>query len=140
MRMGRQQLAVLAASFLAVACASSGSEGNPPTTVKLGVGGGAAIAGTSWTVIFDSVISDSRCPVGVFCIQAGEALLALELASPLASPLPQDSPHFTLGATPVTVAGIRFTTVAVAPLRRVGETIDPRSYKLTLAIAVIGRR
>jgi hypothetical protein len=106
----------------------------PPATVKLKVGSGASIAGTPWTVMFDSVVSDSRCPLGAFCIQPGEALLALELASPLADPLPHDSPHFLLGRTPATVEGLRFTQVEVLPLVRQGVKIDPRSYQVTLQI------
>ena len=106
----------------------------PPGTVKLKVGSGASIDSTPWTVIFDSVVSDSRCPLGVLCIQAGEAVLALELASPLADPQPHDNPHFTLGATPVTVEGLRFTQVEVLPLMRQNVTIDPKSYEVTLQI------
>jgi hypothetical protein len=106
----------------------------PPETVKLKVGSGASIAGTPWTVIFDSVVTDSRCPLGVMCIQAGEAVLALELASPLADPLPQDSPHFTLGTAPVIVQGLRFTQVEVLPLMRPDVKIDPWSYQVTLRI------
>jgi len=106
----------------------------PPETVKLNVGSGAPIAGTPWTVIFDSVVSDSRCPIGAFCIRAGEAVLALELASPLAGPLPLDSPHFTLGTAPVIIEGLRFSQVEVLPLMRPGVTIDPRSYQVTLRI------
>jgi hypothetical protein len=106
----------------------------PPGTVKLKVGSGASISGTPWTVIFDSVVSDSRCPLGVLCIQAGEALLALELASPLADPLPHDNPHFMLGTTAVTVEGLRFIQVEVLPLMRQNVKIDPTSYEVTLRI------
>ena len=96
------------------------------------------IENTPWTVVFDSVISDSRCPIGVLCIQAGEALLALQLASPLADPLPHDSPHFTLGTTPVAVEGLRFTQVEVLPLPRQNVKIDPGSYQVTLKIEAVG--
>ena len=106
----------------------------PPGVIKLKVGSGASIAGTPWTLIFDSVVSDSRCPLGAMCIQAGEAVLALELASPLADPLPFDSPHFMLGTTPVTVEGLRFAQVEVLPLMRLDVKIDPRSYQVTLQI------
>ena len=101
------------------------------------VGAGAAIAGTPWTVILDSVVSDSRCPIDVQCIQAGEAVLALELASPLADPLPHDSPHFTLGSAPVIVEGLRFTQLSVLPLPRQNVKIDPRSYQVTLRIEIL---
>jgi hypothetical protein len=125
--------------LLAPACSSSSSNGvTPPVEANLGVGGSAAIIGTPWRVMFDSVISDSRCPVDALCIQAGEALLALELTSPYADPLPQDNPHFSLGASPVTVEGFQFTTLDVAPLRHVGDMVDPKSYRVTLRIEAAG--
>jgi hypothetical protein len=103
--------------------------------VKLKVGSGASIDGTPWTVIFDSVAADSRCPIGAFCIQQGEAVLALELASPLADPLPQDSPHFTLGSTPIDVEGLRFSQLTVTPLPTIDHPIDPATYVVTLSIS-----
>ncbi len=139
--MTHRHFAVACLLLVAAACSSSPiTEVNPPATVKLGVGDGAFITGTPWTVIFDSVVSDSRCPVGVFCIQAGEARLALELASPRADPRPHDNPHFTLGVAPVTVEGLRLTQVEVLPLRRQGESIDPKSYRATLRIEAISGR
>jgi hypothetical protein len=105
--------------------------------VTLAVGARTSIQGTPWTLVFDSVVSDSRCPERVVCIQAGEALLALELASPMADPVPPDNPHFTLGATPVVIEGLRFTTVTVTPVSQVGEAIDPRSYRVTLRVEAV---
>jgi hypothetical protein len=115
-------------------CADPSLSIRPPGIVKLKVGSSASIDGTPWTVIFDSVVSDSRCPIGVFCIQEGEAVLALELASPLADPLPHDSPHLTLGMTSVTVEGLRFTQVELSPLMMQNVKIDPQSYVVTLKI------
>jgi hypothetical protein len=133
-------LTIAGVALLGAACSSSQvtESVRPPATVKLKVGGGAAIEGTPWTVIFDSVISDSRCPIDAICIQAGEALLALELASPLADPLPQDSPHFTLGTTPVVVEGLRFTQVKVLPFPQSNVQIDRASYQVTLLIEAVG--
>ncbi|MGH7522926.1 MAG: hypothetical protein ACREK8_01300 [Gemmatimonadales bacterium] len=106
-----------------------------PVTLKLHVGSGSSISGTPWTLVLNSVAADSRCPLGAFCIQQGEALLALELASPLADPLPQDNPHFTLGSRPITVEGLRFSQVSVTPVRRIGEPIDQSAYSVTLSIS-----
>jgi hypothetical protein len=135
-----RSVAIGALAIGGVGCASGPESGTvrPPATVKLSVGGGAMIENAPWTVIFDSVISDSRCPIGVLCIHAGEALLALELASPLADPLPHDSPHFTLGTTPVAIEGLRFTQVEVLPLPRQNVKIDPGSYQVTLKIEAVG--
>ena len=106
-----------------------------PVTLTLHIGSGALLADTPWTVIFDSVLADSRCPIGAMCIAQGEARLALELSSPLADPLPQDKPHFQLGIAPIAVEGLHFSQVAVTPLPRIGDPIDPSTYVVTLRIS-----
>jgi hypothetical protein len=71
----------LAALALLAACVTT-----PPPSVTAGVdqdfrlarGETAAIAG-GLTVRFSSVVEDSRCPMGVTCIRAGEARVHLEL-------------------------------------------------------------
>jgi hypothetical protein len=105
-----------------------------PGSVTLKPGGSATIEGTNWTLRFDSVISDSRCPIGVLCIQAGEALLALKLTNPLVDPAPGDGPEFTLGALPRTKYGFRITATEVTPLRRINQQIEPKDYRATLQI------
>ncbi len=122
-------------ALTAIACSSDGiGSVAVPGAVTLKVGTGATIQGTPWTVRFDSVVSDSRCPLGVLCIQAGEALLALHLDNPAADPPRRDNPYFTLGATPINVEGFRFMPSAVLPIRRQNETIDPKAYTVTLLI------
>jgi hypothetical protein len=131
----------LLAAIGTIACSTATTETvKPPVTVTLRVGDGAAIQGTPWTVTFDSVITDSRCPLGVMCIQAGEALLALELTSALDDAPPPDpgvAPHFSLGLAPKTVSGFRFSVEEVEPIRRQHDTIDPRSYKIKLHIEAV---
>ena len=105
-----------------------------PGSVTLKPGGSATIEGTNWTLRFDSVISDSRCPIGVQCIQAGEALLALALNDPLVDPQPGDGPEFTLGATPRIKYGFKLTATEVTPLRRVNEEIAKKDYRATIRI------
>jgi hypothetical protein len=106
----------------------------PPAVVTLAPGGSAAIATTSWTLRFDSVASDSRCPASADCIAAGEAVLAMHLTSPLVDPLPGTNGGFTLGTTPVTINGFTLTQVSVTPLRNIGETINPKSYRVRINV------
>lgn len=110
-----------------------------PGTVTLNVGDRAAIQGTSWTVKFDSVVSDSRCPLGVLCIQAGEARLAFALSDPLVDPSPNDNLHFILGTDGVVAGGFAFSQVEVSPIRRQNETIDPKSYVVKIMIEGVTR-
>jgi hypothetical protein len=47
----------------------------------LAPGGSASIDGTSVRVRFDRVVSDSRCPADVNCIQAGDAVIGITVTS-----------------------------------------------------------
>ena len=72
---------VLLAMVASAACDSATS---PSGTVPLGqpfelpVGQSATIGDELLTVSFQSVTADSRCPIGVLCIWAGEGVVALE--------------------------------------------------------------
>lgn len=49
---------------------------------RLGRGETAAVGADGLTVRFASVVEDSRCPLGVVCVRAGEARVHLELRAP----------------------------------------------------------
>ncbi len=56
-------------------------------TFSVKVGESATIAGAGLTVTFTSVVSDSRCPPGVQCIQAGNAVVAVTVTRPGTGPV-----------------------------------------------------
>ena len=62
-------------------------------TVALGeafsvkVGESVSVAGAGVSVTFTALVSDSRCPRGVQCIQAGNAVISVAVARPGASPV-----------------------------------------------------
>jgi len=72
----------LAALALVAACVTaprpSGLEGD----LRLALGETAAVGPDGLTVRFVSVVEDSRCPVGVQCVRAGEAKVQLALRAP----------------------------------------------------------
>jgi hypothetical protein len=73
----------LAAAALAAAAACATMAGAPSQQAALGqdfqLARGATAAVDRLTVRFTAVIEDSRCPLGVQCIRAGEAKVHLEL-------------------------------------------------------------
>ena len=135
----RHAISTIPALLLGVACSSSVatscSDEDAPR-YALHVGGSHVIGTTSWSVKLDSVISDSRCPLGVLCIQAGEALLAMELTNPAADAIPPDNPHFALGTTQLTVNGFRFFQTDIQPVRMQNQTIDQSAYVATLRVGL----
>ncbi|HEX8242265.1 MAG TPA: hypothetical protein VF541_02170 [Longimicrobium sp.] len=78
---------MLAAAALAAitACASGGGTRMPVPQVRLGenfrltLGQTAVLAGEPLTVRFATVLEDSRCPVGVQCVRAGEGRIQVSL-------------------------------------------------------------
>lgn len=62
-------------------------------TVALGeafsvrVGESVSVAGAGVSVTFTALVSDSRCPRGVQCIQAGNAVISVAVARPGAGPV-----------------------------------------------------
>ena len=121
-----------------VSACSSGTDNTLPTDTRLAIGDHAQIPDSPWAVQVDSLVSDSRCPADVYCIQAGDAVFAFALTSPLADGHPPDNPHFTLGHTPVTSEGFRFTLVDVTPVRHSNQGIPVASYRLTLRVEKLG--
>ena len=78
MRVGRT--AAVAVLLAAAACATMGTPAQQAALnqdFQLARGAAAAVDGL--TVRFTQVLEDSRCPMGVQCIRAGEAKIHLEL-------------------------------------------------------------
>ena len=46
----------------------------------VGVGQSVTVSGPGLTVTFAALVEDSRCPIGVQCIQAGRAVISLTVA------------------------------------------------------------
>jgi hypothetical protein len=138
--------AVLAAALaLAIACAH-GSDGMSPTPggpsdpglgqeVALKPGESVTIAGEGLRLVFRGVPTDSRCPTGVTCVWAGDAVVQLSAHKP---PNPQATAelHTDLAAQrETTYAGYRVRLVGLAPYPA-GETpIDPRAYVATVVVS-----
>ncbi|MBC7931762.1 MAG: hypothetical protein H7Z38_14475 [Rubrivivax sp.] len=81
-----------------------------------------------------SVEEDSRCPVGVNCIWAGNVRIVLSLL-PGGSEDGQVSLNTALEPQAITFRGQRITIRKVMPPRIIGETINPDEYVITLAVS-----
>jgi hypothetical protein len=135
--MNRTTLLLTLVVTLSAACDSS----TPPSGgVSLGqefdlpAGQAATVEGELLVVTFDAVTADSRCPIGVFCIQAGEAVVSLE-----ARRLPSTTASLVLKTQPETEAlgffqDYEIRLVELRPHPRLGETIAPRDYVATLLV------
>ena len=85
------------------------------------------------TVTFDAVKSDSRCPVDVVCVQAGEAIVVLTLSKP-ASTQVQRELRTTPGASEAAYLTYVVKLVTLAPSPRSTQQIRPEDYVATLTV------
>ena len=125
-------VAVVAA--VVVACSSPTMSVNElPVTVDLGAGNRVSLVHQGITLRFDSVVTDSRCPMGAFCIQAGQAILSFSLTGPNAPAsgqllLASDRPDVTLGVV--------LSAEEVTPYLRINQPPpDHRAYRVKLLIS-----
>ncbi|MEP6589911.1 MAG: hypothetical protein ABJC19_01905 [Gemmatimonadota bacterium] len=106
-----------------------------PGTATMHVGDRVQLKNTGWTLTFNAVTSDSRCPVDAVCIQAGEAVLDLTLENLLSAQPRIPAYQVTLkGEKPDTVAGLILRQVQLDPPKRTNTTITPRDYVAKISI------
>ena len=124
---------------------TTGTSGPPASTVvvadsdfDLTVGQSARVDGTPVTITFNGVTADSRCPLGVMCIQAGNATVSLTVADAgTKTPLVLYSNPTLQTPDSAKVAGYQISLVAVQPISRRGVTIPPESYIASLHVSKI---
>lgn len=129
---------VLATATVAVMAACSTMprggtvQATPGEPFRLALGETATVAGTQVTVRFAEVVSDSRCPVGVQCVRAGDARVSFELR--LGGANPQAVILATEGAEPRQAAYDAFD-VHLVTLEPQPRTDVPRpAYVATLRV------
>lgn len=98
----------------------------------LGIGQTAEVEGLR--VTFTRVLEDSRCPVDVVCVWAGNAKVELELALPSHgwSTVELNS---TLEPKEVEFAGYLVRYLNLEPRPKSGQPVEPRAYRLTLVVS-----
>lgn len=138
----RRLVIAAALSFLAMGCMTSsqpesGGILNPSTQVQpntqfdLSPGQEARIQGTAVTVRFSRVSDDSRCPVDVQCVWAGNAVVHLSLTSTQSGSV-ESALNTTLDPKAVSFGGLSIRLVGLRPAPRSGSRIADADYVATL--------
>jgi hypothetical protein len=99
---------------------------------ELRVGESAAVTDELLVITFDGVSSDSRCPLGVLCIQEGDAVVRVR-----ARRLPKSEAVLTLHTQqrlPATFQGFRLWLVLLKPHPLPGKAIAAGDYVATLRV------
>jgi hypothetical protein len=108
-----------------------------PQTVKVGVNKEKAIGKTRLRVKFVEFIEDSRCPVDVDCIWAGNAKIKVRVTSRgVSRVLTLD----TMGSEkPIVAHGYKFRLTGLTPVPRSNVRIDPSKYIATVEAEKLGK-
>ena len=120
---------ILAAGLLA-ACASSLTQVASGPEFELEPGQTVQLAGTGVRVTFLEVANDSRCPVDVVCVTAGDAEVRFSVVGE-----GEDRTvalHVMGEPRSVTIGAVRLELTGLMPSPRSTVTISPRDYRATI--------
>ncbi|HJP59482.1 MAG TPA: hypothetical protein VJ865_05770 [Gemmatimonadaceae bacterium] len=132
-RIARTTLAALIAVASGCATVDTAIVANPGVEFNLPLGQTAALSGTGYRITFTRVTEDSRCPIDVVCVWAGDAKIQLAIDR---SSAPADIR--ILGLTPPNsesdLNGVRIRFVSLAPAPRQSEPSGKREYVARLVV------
>jgi hypothetical protein len=132
-RVARPTLAALIAAAAGCATVDTAIVANPGVEFNLPLGQTAVLSGTGYRITFNRVTEDSRCPIDVVCVWAGDARIQLTIDR---SRAPGDIR--ILGLTPPNsesdLNGVRIRLVSLAPAPRQSEPSAKRQYVARLVV------
>lgn len=98
--------------------------------------GASATLPEGLTVTFDRVRADSRCPMDVTCISAGDATVIVRLASPGSGQAERElhTNPGSAGAAGTSYLAYAISLVALMPYPRTDRQIRPEDYVATLTV------
>ena len=112
--------------------------GRGPTEVALNeefelrLGQSVRVAGRSTVLTFERVREDSRCPVDVTCVWAGNAVVVLRVGGQ--QPTTAMELNTTLEPKHAPLDGMELELRSLEPSPRSGETLSDRSYRARLRL------
>jgi hypothetical protein len=81
------------------------------------------------TIAPEEIVEDSRCPLGVMCIQAGRLRVLAQIAAVSTS-----TEHIFLLGEPFVFGDTTITMVLAEPLKRKEVSLEPSDYQLTFKV------
>jgi hypothetical protein len=108
----------------------------PGEPFPLALGQTARVRPGGLELTFQAVVSDSRCPVDVTCVWAGEARLRLKVSGTGAPP--EELELSTLEGEPARLGGFGIEVLGLDPVPRSGVELDPATYELRLVVSETG--
>jgi hypothetical protein len=115
-------------------------QGGPAGSSKLGepfvmkLNDTSRLADENFSVRLDAVTEDSRCPVDVQCVWAGDALVELRVEKPPAAADARTLHANERGGRQAVYEGLAIRLLDLKPQRKEGTTIAPEDYRVTLVV------
>lgn len=103
------------------------------TEVTLKYGDNVRLDNSILRLSFGRVVEDSRCPAGVYCIWAGNAVLEIGVAVGMGPTVPLQINAVTAPRY-VDWNGLRITVLQLDPLPTAGVSIRPEDYSVKLRV------
>ncbi len=110
--------------------ATTTATSTPPQLVSVALNQALSIPPIGLTITPLAIVEDSRCPIGVQCIQAGTVRLRTKVLSTATT---SKEIIFTL-STPVRIGSSTVELSAVAPTTSAGSSIVPANYRFTFSV------
>ena len=129
-------IALMLGAMLSVASACATMEtvaAEPGITFDLPLGKTAVVSGTSTRITFNQVTDDSRCPIDVVCVWAGDAKIQLTISRDGAA----DDVKVISITSPnneTTSGDLRIRFVGLAPAPKSSESRASRAYVAQLVV------
>ena len=129
----KRALTITVFALSACATVETAVVAEPGVEFSLALGKTAAINASGARITFKQVGEDSRCPVDVQCVWAGDAKIALTISR---SGAPDDAKVISL--TPpnneTTSGDLRIRFIGLAPVPRQSDSGKPRAYVAQLVV------
>ena len=127
-------------AFLIAAVFAAACNGGPTQPDRVPSGqpfdlrvGDAALTTDDLRIRFDTVRSDSRCPLDALCVRAGEAVIALTVGRAGEIPVGREL-DTTPARSSTTHLNFTITLSSLAPYPRSDRQIQPGDYMATLVV------
>ena len=89
------------------------------------------------TVKFISLIEDSRCPIGVNCVRAGNARIKIEISNGRGKEIFEI--NTTMGPKGASFGGYAINLIELTPVPKYNVKINQKSYQATFTISRLTR-
>lgn len=130
----------LSATLLLVTIAACSGSPTQPDRARTGQPFDLGVGQTATTtddlrIRFDTVRSDSRCPMDALCVRAGEAVIAITLSLPGEAAVGRELETVPAKAQ-TTFSRFTITLSSLAPYPRSDRQIQPNDYIATFIVSV----